>query len=151
MNSIEYIKHWIITELSQPYDALNGLSICPFANPALQANKIKFVRTTKKDFLRTNTFDNRYDATVFVFSNNILPETLYNLANQFNKNNKDYIALEDHPKEPEVINDIVFNNGKYPIIIVQTREKLTKFRAVLDKKGYYKNWSKQDLDDVMHR
>lgn len=150
LDAIVYLKEWIRTDLSKPHRDLNNLSACPFAKAALDANKIEFYYTTHSVLPDVVDLEN-LDAVVFIFDNTISPDDLHDLAIKFNKQNPDLVALEDHPLEPEALNDIVFNNKKYPIIIVQSREKLEHYRKILKRKGYYDNWPAHDLDDLLNR
>lgn len=148
MTPVEYLHHWIYNDLSKPQKTLNGLASCPFAKPALQDNKLDFVYVTQQTFPDTVNLSD-LDAVVLVFTDLITPEKLIDLANQFNKNHPDLVALEDHPNEPEILEDVVFNNGEYPILIIQTRHKLEKYRQSLRKKGYYDSWPKDMLDNLL--
>lgn len=150
MTPIQYLKEWIINDLSKPQSDLNDLAICPFAKTALDSDKIEFVYTSKLTFPRSANLKN-LDAIVFVLDAEISSDELYDLAINFNKQNSHLVALEDHPLEPEVLNDIVFNNKKYPIIIVQSRQKLEHYRKILEKQQYYKNWTTADLTDLINR
>ena len=150
MQCIDYLKEWIRNDLSEPQKDLNNLSACPFAKTALDADKIEFYYTTHSTLPKVVDLEN-LDAVVFIFDNTISPDELYDLAIKFNKQNPDLVALEDHPLEPETLNDIVFNNKKYPIIIIQSREKLEHYRKILKRKGYYDNWSAHDLDELLNR
>ena len=42
------------------------------------------------------------------------------------------------------------NNGEWAIVLVQSKEKLDKASAILERQGYYNNWSKENLDDVVN-
>ncbi len=150
MSPKEYLCKWICTDLSKPYKTLNNLAVCPFAKPALETNKLDFVNVDVQTFPLTVDLSN-LDAVIFIFQNQVSCEELYSLAIQFNNNNPDLVALEDHPDESEILEKIIFNNGKYPIIIVQSRQKLEKYRNSLRKKGYYANWPKEMLEDLLNR
>ena len=41
------------------------------------------------------------------------------------------------------------NQGSYALILLQEAEKLQKAREILKKKQYYKNWTKDYLNDVV--
>ncbi len=148
MNPIDYLKEWITTDLSCPQSTLNNLSACPFAKIALDENRIEFLYTTTTTFPPSIDVDDT-DAVVFIFEDTICPQTLNNLANNFNEKNPLLIALDDHPLEPEVVNGVVFNNKKYPIIIVQPRAKLEHYRKILEIRGYYKQWPAVYLEELL--
>ena len=45
---------------------------------------------------------------------------------------------------------INFNNKKYAVVIIQKAEKLRNATESLAKRGYYKNWSAYDLNNVVN-
>jgi hypothetical protein len=65
--------------------------------------------------------------------------------------NRGYIALEDHPLDPEEVQGIKLNHGTYGLVLIQEKEKLDTARKWLEKKGYYKNWSKEYKQEVQER
>jgi hypothetical protein len=150
MDPIDYLKNWISTDLSHPQSTLNNLSACPFAKTALDSNKIEFYYATNSALPEVVDVET-IDASVFIFDNDITPAALYDIAINFNKQNPQLVALEDHPLELETLDDIVFNNKKYPIIIIQSREKLEHYRKILRKTGYYEHWPADDLKDLLNR
>lgn len=62
-----------------------------------------------------------------------------------------YIALEDHPDHVEQVDDLVFNQGEYALVLVQEADKLVKARKILKKQNYYKNWPEEYYEDVVDR
>ena len=73
------------------------------------------------------------------------------LADDFNKNNPDLLALEDHPLEEESVQNIRLNHGCYALILVQRRDKVERARKMLVKQGYYDNWADDYLEDVLQK
>lgn len=61
-----------------------------------------------------------------------------------------YIALEDHPNSPEIIAGEVMNQGSWALVLLQSKDKLNKASAILDRQGYYKTWSEENLNDVVN-
>jgi hypothetical protein len=80
-------------------------------------------------------------------------EELQATVTQFNNTcsylNKDLVALEDHPSDPEEVNGVTMNFGKCILVLVQRLSKLNKASAMLKKQGYYDNWSQENYDDVV--
>lgn len=150
----EYLRSWITDVLSKPEPLLNNLPSCPFAKAALIDNKVKFI--TSNNYLEDieilfDKWDHSYDVVVLVCQNNIDPEK-FSLDMQ--EINKKYVplgfgCLEDHVAVPETLGDIVFNNGKYNLVLCQPLDKLNKASQYLQTKGYYKNWSKDYFDSVV--
>jgi hypothetical protein len=60
-----------------------------------------------------------------------------------------YIALEDHPDAPEIVAGESMNQGSWALVLVQSKEKLDKASAMLERQGYYKSWSQNNIDDVV--
>jgi hypothetical protein len=60
-----------------------------------------------------------------------------------------YVALEDHPAAPEVVAGETMNQGLWALVLLQSKEKLNKASAILERQGYYKSWSKENLADVV--
>jgi hypothetical protein len=61
-----------------------------------------------------------------------------------------YVALEDHPDMPEVVSGEIMNQGSWALVLLQSKEKLNKASAILERQGYYKTWSQENLDDVVN-
>jgi hypothetical protein len=63
---------------------------------------------------------------------------------------QDYVVLEDHPDSEEFINGVKMNFGECGLMILQRLSKLNKAADQLKDKGYYRTWSKENLDQVVH-
>lgn len=61
-----------------------------------------------------------------------------------------YIALEDHPDNPEVVAGETMNHGSWALVLLQSHDKLNKASAMLKRQGYYKTWSEENLNDVVN-
>jgi hypothetical protein len=151
------ISDWIINFLDVPQETLNNIAPCPYAKHALLGNKIKFVAGGENiidDMLYFHyRWDHNYDGVVIVYPKNIDVERFVNSVAEVNTGYYPYsglLALEDHPQIDETIAGINFNNGDYALIIVQPAVKLQKAMKILQTKGYYKNWSQEDLDNVVN-
>jgi hypothetical protein len=62
---------------------------------------------------------------------------------------KDFVALEDHPDDPEILNGVQMNFGKAPIVLFQRLSKINSAADNLRKRGYYDNWPQENYDDVV--
>ena len=62
-----------------------------------------------------------------------------------------YVALEDHPLEVEQVQDVKLNQGEYALVLLQPKDKLETAREWLEKKDYYKNWTKEYKQEVQNR
>ena len=150
----QYLRTWILDVLSKPEPLLNNLPRCPYARAALVDNKVKFISTNnyvddiEKLFADWNS---SLDVVVLVCQNNIDPDKFSADVKSINDR---YVplgfgCLEDHVAVPETLEDIVFNNGKYNLILCQPLDKLNKASEQLKGKGYYNNWSSDYFDSVV--
>lgn len=150
------LSEWIINFLDIPQTVLNNIAPCPFAKAALLNNKIKFVigsDSVVQDMLMLNAqWDINYEGVVLIYPGDINPENFVDSVEYVNMLFYQYsglLALEDHPLIPETIAGLSFNNHKYAVVIVQQAEKLRKASEILSKRGYYRNWTQQDIDNVI--
>lgn len=146
----KFLESWIKNFLGRPHPAFNDLPPCPYASDSLKKSKVIFLTCNEKTFPLSISLS-VYDVILYIFEDKISPAALTNLVEKFNNQNPNLVALEDHPFEVERIGDCVLNNGKYPIILIQDREKLSTYRESLSKTDYYSNWPKYYLDDVINR
>ena len=150
----QYLRAWITDVLSKPEPLLNNLPSCPYARAALLDNKIKFISTNNyvKDIeLLFANWDSALDVVLIVCQDNIDP---IKFSEDVKEINNKYVplgfgCLEDHVAVPETLGNIVFNNGKYNLVLCQPLEKLNKASEQLKSKGYYNNWSKDYFDSVV--
>jgi hypothetical protein len=150
------LSDWIINFLDVPQKNLNDIAPCPFAKAALLNNKIRFVlgsESVVQDMLMLNAnWDNKYEGVVLIYPSDINVEKFaqsVDYVNEYYYQHSGLLALEDHPQVKENIAGLHFNNHKYAIVIIQQAEKLRKASQMLSIRGYYKNWTKSDLDAVV--
>jgi hypothetical protein len=154
MESKEFLEKWILESLSKPHQILNDLPICPFAKNAYLENKVKIIEVT--DYVNEITseltvWDDNYEVLIFVCPDDVIAndftEQVILLNNKFMPEN--LVLLEDHVDLEEKIDELVFNNGKYNIILVQRLDKLNQAAEKLHKTSYYKNWPKDYYEQVV--
>lgn len=61
-----------------------------------------------------------------------------------------FVALEDHPAALEIVAGETMNQGTWALILLQSKDKLDKASAMLERQGYYKTWSQENLNDVVN-
>lgn len=153
---ISDIKNWIEKFVSVHNETI-GQVPCPFAKQAMLDERINYVSGGKHTITPllnslASNWDDKYEVVV-VYSdkNELTPNQLKILVDDFNKfaRDKDVVALEDHPDDPEILNGVSMNFGKAILILVQRLSKLNKASDILKKKGYYDNWPKENYDDVV--
>lgn len=146
----EYMRDWILNDLSSPIAMLNGFSKCPYAKTAFLDNKVKFFNDAEIEDIIKSWDDNLIEVAVInlgdISSYEILLKT--ELLNRIYMP-LDFIFLDDHVDNEEKMNDIVFNNGKYNVLFLQRKSKLDLATKKLEKLGYYENWSKEYYDEVV--
>jgi len=146
MSTDRHIENWIINYLTIPSETFNNLPPCPYAKQAWLDNKVLVVeddiQTDCKQLLDT------YEVIIYVYNpKEISAENLSDLAASFS--DEKIVVLDDHPDYEESVGDVVLNNGKYALLLVQERSKLDKARQILKTKGYYDNWSPEYLKEVL--
>ena len=154
MESKDFLEKWILEFLSQPQKILNDMPPCPFAKKAYLENKVKIIEVT--DYVNEitdhlNTWDDTFEVMIFVCPSgidaiNFLKEVEL-LNTKFMPNN--LVLLEDHIEVEERIHDLVFNNGKYNLVLAQRKDKLNEASDKLHKTSYYKNWSNDYYEQVV--
>ena len=153
---IKDIEKWI-EEFVSEHNTEIGQVPCPFAKEAMLKERINYVSGGKHtitpllDSLADN-WDDKYEVVVvYADKDELTPNQLRILVEDFNKfaRDKDVVALEDHPDDPEILNGVSMNFGKAILILVQRLSKLNKASDILKKKGYYDNWPKDNYDDVV--
>lgn len=146
----EYMRDWILNDLSSPIAMLNGFSKCPYAKTAFLDNKVKFFNDAEIEDIIKSWDDNLIEVAVI----NLGDISSYEISLKTELLNRiymplDFIFLDDHVDNEEKMNDIVFNNGKYNVLFLQRKSKLDLATKKLEKLGYYENWSKEYYDEVV--
>lgn len=140
-----FIEKWILETLSIPNEAFNNVPICPFAKQAWISRKVLVVDTLPqniKELLQT------YEVVIYALNpKDITAEDLSNLA--ISLSDDSIVALDDHPDYEEKVDNVILNNGKYALLLIQEREKLEHARKILKAKGYYSNWDSEYLEEVL--
>jgi hypothetical protein len=150
------LSDWIVNFLDIPQSVLNNIAPCPFAKTAMLNNKIKFIIGSEsiiQDMLMIKAqWNNEYEGVVLIYPKDIDPDKFVSSVDYVNTQyfqHSGLLALEDHPQIQENIAGLHFNNHKYAIVIIQQAEKLRKASEILSVRGYYKNWTQNDLDAVV--
>lgn len=152
------IYEWINDRLSMSYKIFNDMPACPFAKQALIDKKIRIIELNNKNefysVLKNCITNWDEDIEVVILGcdpSTITADELSNITedanNTFLKN--DYLALEDHPDYLEFVGDFCVNEGNWALILLQKKSKINLARKILEKRGYYKNWSKDYYKEVV--
>ena len=158
------IETWIVDWVSQYNKNLDAVP-CPFARQALVDDKILIRELKPLDYismpdyfraeLENYTFHWPMGKEVValgcrpeLISSDDL-EIVVTSCNQTFLKDRGYIALEDHPANLEIIAGEIMNQGSWALVLVQLKSKLDKASNILEKQGYYKTWSQENINDVV--
>jgi hypothetical protein len=73
-------------------------------------------------------------------------------ANQDFLLRQDLIALPDHPADPEVVNEVVMNQGTWALALVQALSDLNVKARAVGRQGFYHGWPEHYLQALFqHR
>lgn len=153
------IKNWILERLSVELEEFNNLPACPFAKQALLDNKIKIESVgDSSEFMAemdafTRDWPENTDVVILGCNpKNITSDELSNIvesANQTFLNERNFLALEDHPDHKEYVKNFQVNEGNWAIVLLQEKSKIVTARKILDRRGYYKNWDQEYYKEVV--
>ena len=136
----KYILNWI-REISKIRPELGNFAICPYASGAnfsIQEQKLHQI-VPNSDF----------DVIIHIVEEDIDSNSLYNAVDDYNRKHPDYKFIADHGKTSTYIQGIQTNNGKYNLVLCQSRNELTEAREKLAKTNYYDYWDKNYLEEVL--
>jgi len=158
------IDDWIQNFLSKPSKIFNNLPPCPYAKKAWldKSVRLQWLNDTFEIKLWINAEIENYtyhwpkgkEVVILGFDpTRITPEELSKIIddNKSMLDERGYVALEDHPDDPEVVEGIKLNHGTYGLVLIQEKEKLNTARAWLEKKHYYKHWPQEYKKEVQDR
>lgn len=151
------IREWVTNFVSVRNEKL-GTIPCPFAKQALIDNSIDYA--VVQDIKNLESLITLYafkglNSEVLIIGmdkNNITADELSSLITTLNINllmPENLVALEDHPDNAEIINDVKLNQGTWVLVLIQSLTKINHASSILEKQGYYKNWPKEAIDDVV--
>ena len=135
-----YILHWI-GQLSKIRPELGNFAICPYAS------KANFAIVDEK--LSQIMPNDEFDVIIYVVEDDIDANFLYDAVDDYNRNYPNYKFIADHGKTKTYIQGIQTNNGKYNLVLCQSRKELTEARKKLAKTNYYDYWDKNYLEEVL--
>ena len=135
-----YILHWI-KQLSKIRPELGNFAICPYASNA------NFAIVDEK--LSQIMPNDDFDVIIYVVEDDISANFLYDAVDDYNHNYPEYRFIADHGKTKTYIQGIQTSNGKYNLVLCQSRKELTEARKKLSKTDYYKYWNKSYLKEVL--
>ena len=135
-----HILHWI-KQLSKIRPELGNFAICPYASNA------NFAIVDEK--LSQIMPNDDFDVIIYVVEDDIDANFLYDAVDDYNHNYPEYRFIADHGKTKTYIQGIQTSNGKYNLVLCQSRKELTEARKKLGKTSYYDYWDESYLHEVL--
>ena len=140
------IELWITTFVEVPHPALGGWPPCPYAKKARLEQDFDVrigmdpyfdLKNLAKDGLTKSVVIFVYDPAEWNYE-----QFSYSLrvANEHFLLPQDILALEDHPEDPEIVNDISMNQGTYALAMCQSVGDLNQKAQHMASKGFYNTW-----------
>jgi hypothetical protein len=151
------INAWIENFVEVSHPSLGGWPPCPYArnarlnqeydirigiNPLLDLAQIALSGLGNKKVIVLAYNAERWDYNQF-------HEALDQANTEFLLN-KDIIALEDHPADPEIVNGVSMNQGTYALALVQSLSDLDAKARLMADKGFYNTWPEEYLEVLFH-
>ena len=158
MQAIEYITRWMKEFVEQEHPVFAGLPACPYARQARLSGRVRMIHMTSAEPDSNcwqhigNTDFEKIDALVLILdAKRWSLKYTHGVVDQLNSvfMPRDVVVLEDHPRQKEEINGVIVNNGRYTLLLCQRLSTLNRFSEILKKKGYYDQWSKKNIADVV--
>ena len=144
MSKKDVIESWI-ESVTRENASLGGFPVCPYA----KHSKYRIVECDAKEISVFAPGHEQYDVVVYIVEDKFSPITLRKWCDQFNAEYEDYIFLDDHRDANTYIKDVKTGNGRYNLILCQSKAKLRRFREMLSKTDYYDYWDKSYLETIL--
>jgi hypothetical protein len=142
---VDHIHSWI--NYVSNTNTSNGFAICPHAAKVLKDKRLQIFKYDPK--LVDNLVDEfRADITTFKVWI-LLCDNPKQQCQDLNNIYQDIVWLYDLAEESGMIDGTVTGNQKFNIILMQDKEELNKMSKILDKLGYYTNWSGSYYDQIV--
>ena len=153
------ILAWSENFVEVPHPALGGWPPCPFARQARLNRTIQVLTGADPYFDLKNRARwgmGRYEVIVYAYDPEDWPYQRFHAAIESANTEfllaRDILALEDHPADPEIVNGVCMNQGKYALALVQSLSDLNSKAQTMAAKGFYHNWPEEYLTGLFqHR
>jgi hypothetical protein len=134
------IQDWILC-LSKPKNELGKFAVCPYA----RFSKYQIEKRSISDLAPLAGVE----VAIFVLEDSHTLEDLTEACRALNEVYSDYIFLDDHKDDDSFINGVQTNNGKYNLILCQSKEALLKARDTLHETKYYSYWDEKMYNRIV--
>ena len=152
------IERWIETFVEVPHPALGGWAPCPYARRArldrdfevrVGINPYFDLRVVAQTGITKSVVIFVYESTSYSYEQF---HAQIESANTEFLLGKDLLALEDHPADLELVNDVLMNQGTYALALVQSLSDLNSRARTMAGKGFYDTWPEEYLTELFqHR
>lgn len=153
----EDIEEWITNWVSVYNPGLEAVP-CPFAKGAMMKRSIQYLVMESKLELDMRLADistlpeGKEVIAIGIDPDLITADDLRELVQFHNYGHfmdEGLITLEDHPDALELINGVKMNQGVWAIVLIQSSVKLHEATQKLRAQGYYKNWTPENIKEVV--
>ncbi len=144
MDEIEVFKQYIKDFIEKPHEVFGNLPVCPFAHSA-KINFLVFDNITKAEVLEHHKNNDKEMLIIIIKNMDVID--LNCLAKEVSIELKDCFVFGGHPIDDFNINGLYTRRDPYLNIQIIKKARLLEARNSL-KKSYYKNWNKENLEDV---
>jgi hypothetical protein len=153
------IEAWIINFLEVPNPALGSWSPCPYARRARLNNTVD-IRLGTEPYTDLQALAEQglgnYEVIVYVYDPAAWTHEEFaaklESANLDFLLDRDILCLEDHPADPEIVNGVTMNQGKYAMVMCQSLSDLNEKARAMALRGFYDTWPEQYLKQLFqHR
>ena len=139
------IKEWAFW-LSSGVLGEDKIPLCPWAKKSIIEGSVDFWEDESPENLIPLPEEIKVR---IVHMPNKSPEDLIAVRNFCNTLDSEFIFLDSHPEDPDLIGGIK-SVSALPLIIIQRRKELEEAREILKREKYYTYWDKKVLDDLMN-
>ena len=152
------INNWITSFVEVPHPALGGWPPCPYAKKARleQDFDVRIGTSPISDPQALSQNGLNKSVVIFVYDPVKFPYAEFSQDLEFaNKElllKKDVIVLEDHPDDPEIVNGVSMNQGRYALAMCQSLSDLNTKAQHMASKDFYHTWPEDYLQGLFrHR
>lgn len=139
------IKEWAFW-LSSGVLGEDKIPLCPWAKKSILEGSVDFWEGESPENLIPLPEEIKVR---IVHMPNKSPEDLIVVRNFCNTLDSEFIFLDSHPEDSDLIGGIK-SVSILPLIIIQRRKELEEAREILKRGKYYNYWDKKVLDDLMN-
>jgi hypothetical protein len=140
MDKAQIIESWI-EFVTLERASLGGFPVCPYA----KHSKYKIIECSIEDI----EIHQDYDVVIYIVEDKLTQNGLKSWCNFYNTEHESYIFLDDHRDADTYIKNVKTGNGRYNLILCQSKAKLRRFREMLSKTDYYDYWDKSYLETIL--